>query len=495
MKLTIILPILIGFNLLTAEAQPPDTLWTRAYGGYNTEIGFDAEQTFDGGFIMTGYTHSFGNQYSNVYIVKTNPEGLVSWTRVFGEQSADQGFSIQQTFDGGYIITGRTIIRGSMNIFLLKLDAEGNEIWTRIYGGDGHDEGQCVRQTSDGGYIIAGSTASYGAGYWDVYLIKTDSFGDTVWTRTFGGGDWDGGYSVIQTVDGGYLVAGWNRFNGARFDDVYLVKTDANGDSLWSKTYGWDNTGDKAYSVQQTADGGYIVAGAGYGDVYLLKTDVQGDTLWTRVYQGYGVDDGREVCQTYDGGYIIAGNYDLQTGNASAFVIKTDADGDTLWTRTFPGWYSGAYSVQQTIDGGYVAAGFIQNNFYTDMWLIRFDRQGTPLGMTMIPRNPPVNIAASGGSFSFDVYLENNTSNPLTFDSWSEVHLPAFITYGPIILRADLNLPAGGNIARRITQSVPGNAPAGSYLYIGKVGIYPDSVIAADAFPFTKLAGSEVKAK
>jgi len=188
----------------------------------------------------------------------------------------------------------------------------GDTLWTRTYGGSSNDWGECLRQTSDGGYIIAGATRSFGAGSYDVYLLKTDSSGDTLWTHTYGGSSEDRGYSVQETSDGGFIVAGQTESFGAGESDLYLVKSNSSGDTLWTHAYGGSSS-DYGYSVQETSDGGYIVVGvtgsfgAGGYDVYFLKTDSSGDTLWSRTYGGSGSDWGESVQHTSDGGYIVAG--------------------------------------------------------------------------------------------------------------------------------------------------------------------------------------------
>ena len=264
------------------------------------------------------------------------------WERTYGGGDWDIGFSVAQTSDGGYVVAGRTESFGAglTDVYLVKTDAVGDTIWTRIYGGSGSDdnEGSSVAQTSDGGYIISGMTYSFGVGG-DVYLVKTDAMGDTIWTRTYGGSDYDGGFSVAQTSDGGYIIAGYTRSFGAGEEDVYLVKTDSLGDTIWTRTYGGSDD-DHGYSVAQTSDGGYIVAGytesfgAGSWDVYLVKTDGLGDTIWTRTYGGSDWDEGYSVAQTSDGGYIVAGvyDYDWEAETGDVYLVKTDAVGDTIWT-------------------------------------------------------------------------------------------------------------------------------------------------------------------
>ncbi|MFQ5868818.1 MAG: T9SS type A sorting domain-containing protein, partial [Candidatus Zixiibacteriota bacterium] len=247
-----------------------------------------------------------------------------------GGSEADKGNSVQQTSDGGYIIAGRTMSfgAGGYDAYLVKTDSSGNAEWSRTYGGSAYDYGLSVQQVSDG-YIIAGHTQSFGAGSSDVYLVKTDSSGNTLWSRTYGGSSGDWGNSVEQTSDGGYIIAGGTQSFGAGLHDFYLVKTDSSGDTLWTHTYGGGSY-EEAHSVQQTADGGYIIAGytdsfgAGSQDCYVLETDSAGGTLWTRTYGGSAYDWGNSVQQTSDGGYIIAGDtQSFGAGNGDVYLIKT----------------------------------------------------------------------------------------------------------------------------------------------------------------------------
>ena len=208
----------------------------------------------------------------------------VTFARTYGGISDDYASSVQRTPDGGYIVAGYTdsFGAGSDNIFLIKTDANGNVQWAKTYGGTNNDYAYSFQQTSDGGYIVAGRTNSFGAGVYDPFLIKTDANGNLQWAKTYGRTGWDEAYSVQQTSDGGYIVAGYTDSFGAVNWDVFLIKTDANGDVQWAKTYGGTND-EWAESVQQTSDGGYIVAGgtrsfgAGYYDAFLVKTDANGN--------------------------------------------------------------------------------------------------------------------------------------------------------------------------------------------------------------------------
>ena len=219
------------------------------------------------------------------------------WWKTFGGISYDAATSVQQTSDGGYIAAGSTTLSGlgGEDVWLIKTDSDGNAEpgWPKTFGGIGYDGASSVQQTTDGGYIVAGTTYSYGAGMSDVWLIKTDADGNAEpgWPKTFGGSNYDWGTSAQQTTDGGYIVAGVTSSYGAGGDDVWLIKTDADGnvEPGWPKTFGGADY-EGAASVQQTTDGGYIIAGYIHSipDVWLIKTDSNGNIEpgWPKTFGG-----------------------------------------------------------------------------------------------------------------------------------------------------------------------------------------------------------------
>jgi uncharacterized delta-60 repeat protein len=432
-------------------AQPPDTLWTRTYGGDTLDYAHSVQQTSDGGYIVAGVTTSFGAGARDIYLVKTNSQGNTLWTRTYGGSSWDEAYSVQQTTDGGYIVAGYTASFGAgiCDFYLVKTNSSGDTLWTRTYGGDSYDEAWSVQQTADEGYIVAGYTASFGAGYEDCYLVKIDGQGDTLWTRTYGGIESDWAQSVQQTSDGGYIIAGRTDSFGGGSGDFYVVKTNSQGDTLWTRTYGgsgWDD----AHSVQQTTDGGYIMAGhtdsfgAGGIDFYLVKTNSQGNTLWTRTYGGDSTDYACSGQQTSDGGYIVAGYTEsFGAGYRDIYLVRTNSQGDTLWTRTYGGYdYDHAESVQQTVDGGYIVAGATRSfgaGSY-DCYLVKL---GAESSVSLISLSLPLHYS-----------LHPNYPNP--FNSITKINLE--------LPRADpVTLKVYNLLGQEVATLVDGKIRAGTY--------------------------------
>jgi len=377
---------IVGFLLAgTGLADTPDTLWTQTYGGTSNDYCNCVQQTNDGGFIMGGNTYSFGAGSWDALVIKTDATGNVSWSKTFGGSDSDYCYGAQQTTDGGFIIAGFTYSFGAgghADAWIIKTDANGNETWSNTFGGSLSEYGRSLQQTTDGGFIIAGSSKSYGAGDWDVYLIKADANGNEVWSQSYGGSSEDNGWSVQQTDEGGYIIAGYTHSHGAGGGDVWLIKTDANGNETWSNTFGGSEF-DFGFSVEQATDGGYIIAGATYSfgssstftDAYLVKTDANGNETWSKNFGGNDFDYGQSVQQTDDGGYIVGGySFSYGAGACDAWLIKTDATGIEAWSKTIGG-ANGDYcqSLQQTTDGGYIVGGYTESygaGAY-DAWLIR----------------------------------------------------------------------------------------------------------------------------
>ncbi len=392
----LILLLLLSMNCNKEEEQKtitveePSITFEKTFGGAYVDIGFSVQQTKDEGYIIVGYTDSKGAGKLDVYLIKTDKEGNRLWEKTFGGTDKDEGSSVQQTKDEGYIIAGRTKAKGpgDYDVYLIKTDKEGNKLWEKTYSGASSiDEGYSVQQTKDEGYIIAGYTGYWLADEANVYLIKTDEMGNKLWEKTYGGVSIDEGYFVQQTKDEGYIITGRTKSKGVDVYDVYLIKTDKEGNKLWEKTFGGTND-DRGKSVQQTKDEGYIIAGytmskgAGGADVYLIKTDKEGNTLWEKTFGEASYDCGKSVQETKDEGYIIVGwtkSIRMHTGGYDVYLIKIDKEGNTLWEKTFGGVsYDAGYFVQQTKDEGYIIAGLTESwgAGKADVYLIKTDKQG-----------------------------------------------------------------------------------------------------------------------
>jgi len=336
MKSIFSITILTCLSAVATYAQPnPDTLWARTHGGSGWEEANCVRQTMDGGYVVTGFTNTFGAGSYDFYLVKTNSAGDTLWTRTYGGSNADFAHSVQQTTDSGYVVVGYTQSFGAgySDFYVVKTSSQGGVLWTRTYGGSYHDVAYSAQQTPDGGYIIAGYTASFGAGMTDLYLVKTNSQGDTLWTRTYGGSSNDYAISVLLADNGGYIVAGHTYSFGEGTPtntNMYLLKTDALGAALWTRV--WGGTGnDQAYSMDKTTDGGYFLAGhtnsfgAGGGDFYVVKTGP--DSPWGLVI---AISGGNVVLDWLPTG---AASYNIY-GATLPFVggVLLDVTGNMAWT-------------------------------------------------------------------------------------------------------------------------------------------------------------------
>jgi len=427
----------------------------RTYGGAGDDLGLSVQQTSDGGYIVAGRTCSFGAGNGDFYLIKTTAAGDTLWTRTYGGLSIEAGYSVEQTSDSGYIIAGYTWSFGAGNtdFYLVKTNASGDTLWTRTYGETSMDEAYCVRRTTDGGYIVVGSTDNFGVTYDHVLAVKTNASGDTIWTRIYGGENASAGYSVQPTRDGGYVIAGDNTAAGA---GVYLVKTNAQGDTLWTRTYG-GTYGDAGHSVQQTTDDGYVIAGvddsAGVREhAYLIRTNPQGETLWTRTYGGLS-SLGMSVQLTADGGYIVAGsNWRDSSNYGGVYLVKTNALGDTLWTRTHDASFGVGFCVQPTADGGYIVAGCGGNPEIRDVCLIKTDSLGNVAvaePKTSLARATTFSLTCEPnpcrGQTEISLKPQAASSKPLTlrvYDSQGSIVLSREVSTSPFPLSTP-DLPSG----------------------------------------------------
>lgn len=363
----------------------------RTFNAAGMNGGLSLAVTNDGGFIGTGQHGTSGAGSCDVYVYKVDACGQPEWFKVYGGAGEDGGYSVQQTSDGGYVVAGLSYLGvGAYDMLLLKLDATGNIQWSKVFGGGGDDFGLRAKETSDGGYILSGFMGGLGFGGTDIALIKTDAFGNTLWMKVYGGAGGEWGNYVEQTNDGGFIVAGYTTSFGAGGFDIYLLKIDSVGGTQWSKTYGGvagEGSSEWGISGKITRDGGFMLCantaswGAGSNDLLLIKTDSLGNLQFAKAYGGASDDQPRFAEQTRDGGYVLSGfTTSFGAGSLDAYLVKTDSAGNLEWSKAYGGSGSdrGAM-VRETSDGGY-ALSTVTSSFganYFDALFMKTDSSGT----------------------------------------------------------------------------------------------------------------------
>ncbi len=362
-------------------AQPPDSLWSRMYGGTGMDLCNAVKQTGDGGFILAGRTN-FSSNDVDAWLVKTDANGNSQWTRMLGGSMTEVAWDVVTRSQGGYAMVGETHSFGAGNddVYFATYSAEGVPQNISYWGGSMNDNGYSLEQTSDGGFVIGGMTNSFGGGASDMWLVKCDAAGALQWAQDYGGSGYDICYAITQTPDGGYALAGYTSSYGAGSVDAWLVRTNSNGQVLWSRTYGYAGE-DVAYDMIKTSDGGFALAGYtqndgdGERDMYVVKTDGNGTVQWIQSFGGQYDDICYSIRQTSDGGYVIAGKSDSYGWGGSDFwIMRLSSTGNSLWNRTFGGTNSEVgESVAVTSDGGFVLGGRTLSFGAVDwdMWLVR----------------------------------------------------------------------------------------------------------------------------
>ncbi len=376
--------LLICFS---SEAKAQIT-FERTYGGQFYDAASEVLETPDHGFLIFGTTRSVSNDTTDAWLIRTDSRGDTLWTRTYGGDDFDSGVSMTRATDGGYVlgIASKSIRPGNYEIYLVRIDEQGDVLWTQTYGGPEYEYVHSIQATDDGGYIVFAYTISYGAGSRDFYLMKVNQSGDSLWARTYGGAGMDLGSTVLQTADGGYLLTGYTESFLDPTGDVYLVRTDAFGDTLWTRTYGEEGY-DRANHVLATQDGGFLLVGItqSLGEAsengLLIKTDAQGAVEWMTVFGDEHRNSFAHARQLPNGDYIVVGGGASGTTNDyDVYLVRFDSEGDALWTRYFGGEESdGGTWVLPTSDGGFAVVGrsesFVPDHYY-DLYFLKTDGDG-----------------------------------------------------------------------------------------------------------------------
>jgi len=418
--------IIWNFTYAAVEEVPYIT-WQKCLGGSGLDDGLSIQQTSDGGYIVSGYTGSIDGDVSgnhgdlDFWVVKLSSTGNLQWQKCLGGSSLDDARSIQQTSDGGYVVAGYAHSNdgdvsgnhgNAVDFWVVKLSSTGSLQWQKCLGGSGWDFAHSIRQTSDGGYIVLGSTGSNDGdvsgnhGNYDLWVVKLSSTGNLQWQKCLGGSGQEEGLSIQQTSDGGYVVAGCAHSNDGDVSgnhgnfDFWVLKLTNTGSLQWQKCLGGSGD-DGVGSIQQTSDGGYIVAGytnSNDGDVsgnhanfdfWVVKLSSTGNLQWQKCLGGSGDDGVGSIQQTSDGGYIVAGVTWSNDGDVSGnhgvldfWVVKLSSMGSLQWQKCLGGSsLDEAHSIQQTDDGGYIVLGSTGSNDGdvsgnhgdSDFWVVKLD--------------------------------------------------------------------------------------------------------------------------
>lgn len=349
------------FDVVTIE---PTTLWNRTYGGTGDDMAYAVVETSDGGFALAGYTNSSGAGGKDFWLVKTDENGTMEWNQTYGGTGNDEAHALVETSEGGYALAGYTesVGAGADDFWLVKTDELGNMVWNQTYGGTGDEQAYSVVETSDRGYALAGSIHN-SSGPDGMWLVKTDEFGNLEWNQTyselyihFTSHISAGESPLVTTSDGGYALTASIAPDG--FDFFYLIKTDENGTIEWNQPYGSGCPN----SLSKTSDGGYMLAGqtfcAAYFNMLVIKVDENGVEEWNRTFgvpsnnpHDPSFDEANAVVETPDGGYLIAGQKtNHEWINLDLWVIKVDADGNMQWNQTYGGEKEGTESATAIVE-------------------------------------------------------------------------------------------------------------------------------------------------
>ncbi|MBI4723277.1 MAG: T9SS type A sorting domain-containing protein [Candidatus Stahlbacteria bacterium] len=333
-------------------------LWTGSYGGSYYDIGCSVDQCSDSGFVIAGYVQYSWMDTTDVYLVRTKSNGDTLWTRLYSTRNRyEYIYSVQECSDGGFIMSGNMGDHNGNsfyipNLYLIRTNSSGNILWERTYGGTWWENGYSVQECLGGGFIVTGYIFSSSTNSYDVWLLRVNANGNEMWNRTYGGNGWEAGHSVAQCSDGGFIVTGVTGSFGAGRYDIYLIRTNTNGDTSWTRTYGTSED-DEGYSAAQCSD----------------------DSLWTKMYGGGGDDVGYSVKECTDGKFIITGDTrSFGAGWSDVYLIYTDTEGNKVWTETYGyGGNDAGKSVQECAEGGFIVGGYTSPSIDStcNFWLLR----------------------------------------------------------------------------------------------------------------------------
>jgi hypothetical protein len=360
----------------------PQHYFARTYGAGNVDRFHDIAQTSEGGFIAVSSTEvAAGNK--DLWVVKLRPDGTAEWHKRYGGAADDEGVGIVELSDG-YAVAGDTRSYGTAgDIWVLKLGANGDVVWQRNIGGSGDDSANSIKKTTTG-FVVSGDTDTPAQGNFDALVVSLDESGNILWKKTYGGSDQDGAFFAQQTADGGFVVFGYSASFSGGNHDIWATKLTGDGTITWQKSYGGANF-DGARAGAQTKEGGFVVvgfAGSTQGnDLNILKMDKDGAPQWQHRFGGTSTDDiAYSIVQTNDDGFAIAGTTGSYGTVRNAWLLRLAANGTFGWAARYGGTKnSEARAVRVGAGGGYVVAGFTEayGAGGEDAWVLKIKADGT----------------------------------------------------------------------------------------------------------------------
>ncbi|MHA1908510.1 MAG: hypothetical protein ACW98Y_14510, partial [Candidatus Thorarchaeota archaeon] len=356
---------------------PTAPLWSHIYDVHSTDWGEAITKCSDGSFAVAGTSYGLeGFTGDDFFLMKTNDTGQEEWTKGYGIAPDDWCNSVIECSDGGFALAGRTESYGAgdFDIWLVKTDSSGNWLWNRTFGGTGSEYGYAVTECLDGNLTIVGSTNSFGSGGYDAWVIYANSTGHHLWNKTLGGVNGDGANDVIQSSDGNITIVGNTYSYGGADNDLWLIHLDIDGTHLWNKTIGGDAY-DTGNSLVETSDGGYAITGetrsynggaSHYDDVWIVRTNSSGDMIWYTAFPNIGYDDAEGIVESVFGGFAVTGTIrDPGSTDRDLGVIRFDDDGNQLWNWTYGDSYDNfGRDIIELDDSGFAVAGITD----TDGW-------------------------------------------------------------------------------------------------------------------------------
>lgn len=367
------------------------------------ESGKDVLQTSDGGYIISASTETSIIDDLDMMVMRTDVSGNFLWKKSYGGNMPEVPNGILKANDGNYFIIGYTQSFGSGDFdhYLLKVDPAGDSIFSKVYGGYGNEEGKEIISTSDGNYVIVGASNSISFSDNNVQLIKIDINGNVIWTKYYGGPGYESARSVKECADGGFIIAG-KQLNTSGIASIFLIRTDSGGDTIWTKILSGPNSLE-GKSVLVNSDGSYTLSvddssAIDDSDVRIMKIDPTGNiVLWDKLYSGTLKDITKMIKPTTDGGYIVTAlSRSFGWIEPDYWVLRLNSVGDTLWTKHFGGAdHEHCYAVRQTSDSGYIVVGHTRSNNASrieEILLVKLNSNGEfgPVGMDEVASNEKV---------------------------------------------------------------------------------------------------------